>query len=278
MSFRWRLKINLLVEEIDNQVQDAANVAFQEGLLPEEEMAEEQWHLKDSVMSAFNTTFQGYKTINSGFMEMSRLIDATPLHAVGQILNDIQESAARLVEYGEGEGVWKMRKKLLRRWGGAERRAGRGLRVGRVQRKKGNDDNDSNHIISKRKSTPKKRQSVDVQKDRTLHVSPGPSHDLIRDDEITKARSKEGKRKVKKVGPGGILEPVRQTSSTRARFYACPYEPCEGTVVSIEGMRSHIKQVHALYSSSCAYCPFTTKNFDSLKLHEKGCKRAYDSD
>ena len=119
-----------IVEEIGDQVQDAANVAFQEGLLLEEEMAEEQWHLKDSVMSAFKTIFQGYKTINSGFMDMTKLIDATPLHAMGQILNDIQESAARLVGYGEGEGVWKMREKQkkLRRWGRAERRVGRGLK------------------------------------------------------------------------------------------------------------------------------------------------------
>ena len=58
-----------VVEEIDEQVQDVANVAFQEGLLLEEETADEQWHLKDSVMSAFNTIFQGYKTINSGFMD-----------------------------------------------------------------------------------------------------------------------------------------------------------------------------------------------------------------
>ena len=78
------------------------------------------------------------------------------------------------------------------------------------------------------------------------NVSPGPSHDLIRNNKITKARSKEGKRKMKKVGLGGILEPVGQTSSTGARYYPCPYEPCEEMVVSIEGMRSHIKQVHAL--------------------------------
>ena len=117
-------------EEIDDQVQDAANVAFQEGLLPEEEMAEEQWHLKDSVMSAFNTTFQGYKTINAGFMGMNKLINATPLHAMGLILNNIQESAARLVGYGEGEGVWKTREKQrkLRRWVRAQRRIGRGLK------------------------------------------------------------------------------------------------------------------------------------------------------
>ena len=108
-----------VVEEIDDQVKDAANVAFKEGLLLEGEMAEEQWRLKDSVMSAFNTLFQGYKTINSGFMEMSRLIDATPLHAMGQISNDVQESAARSVGYGEGEGegVWKRRERQ-RRWEG----------------------------------------------------------------------------------------------------------------------------------------------------------------
>ena len=56
-------------------------------------------------------------------------------------------------------------------------------------------------IISKRKSTLKKWETSDVQ-DSTLSVSPGPSQDLIRDDEITKARMKEGKRKLKKVGWG----------------------------------------------------------------------------
>ena len=119
-----------VVEEIDEQVQDVANVTFQESLLPEEEMAEEQWSLKDSVMSAFNTISQEYKTINSGFMDQSKLIDGTPLNAMGQILNDIQESAARLVGYGEGEGVWKKRERQrkLVRWGGAERRVGRGLK------------------------------------------------------------------------------------------------------------------------------------------------------
>ena len=119
-----------VVEEIEEQVQDVANVAFQEDLLLEEETAEEQWHLKDSVMSAFNTNFQGYKTINSGFMNLSKLIDGTPLNAMGQILNDIQESAARLVGYEEGEGVWKMRERWrkLVRWGGADRRVRRGLK------------------------------------------------------------------------------------------------------------------------------------------------------
>ena len=118
--------------------------------------------------------------------------------------------------------------------------------------------------FQKENQHPKKRESVDVQQDSTSHVSPGPSQDLIRDDKIIKARSKEGKRKVKKVGPGGILEPVRQTSSTGARYYACPYDQCEETIVSIEGMWSHIKHVHELFSYSCSYCAFTTKNFDSL--------------
>ena len=54
----------LVTEEIDEQVQDAANVGYQEGLLPEEETIEEQWRLRDNVMAAFNATFEGYKMIN----------------------------------------------------------------------------------------------------------------------------------------------------------------------------------------------------------------------
>ena len=94
----------LVVGEIDKQAQDATNIGFQEGLLEEEEMAKEQWHLKDSAMAAFNTIFQGYKTINTGIMYLSKLIDATPLHTMGQILNDMQEPAARLAGYGGGGG------------------------------------------------------------------------------------------------------------------------------------------------------------------------------
>ena len=56
--------------------------------------------------------------------------------------------------------------------------------------------------ISKRKSTPKQRDSTDVQKDTSLEVSPGPSHDLTPDAEITKVRSKDGEKKVKKWGWG----------------------------------------------------------------------------
>ena len=37
-------------------------------------------------------------------MDLSKLIDGTPLNAMGQILNDIQKSAARLVGYAGGEG------------------------------------------------------------------------------------------------------------------------------------------------------------------------------
>ena len=82
------------VDEVDEEVQDAVNVGYQEGLLPEEETVEEQLRLRDSVMSAFNTIFMGYKQINQGFMELSKLIDGTPLHAMGAILNDIQDLAA----------------------------------------------------------------------------------------------------------------------------------------------------------------------------------------
>ena len=59
-----------MVEEIDEQLQDAVNMGFKEGLLPDEEIAEEQWRLKDGAMAAFNTIFKGYKTINTSFMEL----------------------------------------------------------------------------------------------------------------------------------------------------------------------------------------------------------------
>ena len=93
-----------IVGKVDEQVQDVVNIGFQEGLLPEEETAEEQWCLKDSVMTAFNTIFKGYKSINQSFKELSKLIDGTPLHAMGAILNDIQESAAQSVGYDGGGG------------------------------------------------------------------------------------------------------------------------------------------------------------------------------
>ena len=47
-----------------------------------------------------------------------------------------------------------------------------------------------------------KKEATDVQKDSTLQVSPGPLHDLTPDDKITKARSKEGKRRIKQWGWG----------------------------------------------------------------------------
>ena len=97
----------------------------------------------------------------------------------------------------------------------------------------------------------------------------------------TKTFQKQGKRmgkEGKESGVGGILEPVRETSAMGTRYYSCPYEPCQETVISIEGMRSHIKQVHELVSYRCKYCSFTTKNFDSLKQQERGCKGAYDLD
>ena len=80
-----------VTEEIDGQVQDVGKATV-----------EEQWHLRDNVMAAFNTIFEGYKTINTRFMNMCKLIDGTPLHSMGNILNDIQESVARSVGYGGG--------------------------------------------------------------------------------------------------------------------------------------------------------------------------------
>ena len=103
--------------QVDEQFQDAVKVGFQKGLFPEEEIAEEQWRLKDCTMAAFNKIFKGYKTINTSFMELSKLIHGTPLNVMGQILNPIQDSAARLVGYGEreDEGMWKMRERQRRK-------------------------------------------------------------------------------------------------------------------------------------------------------------------
>ena len=85
---------------VDEQVQDVVNVAYQEGLLPKEDI--EHWVLRRNTMATFNTIFQGYQFINKGFMDLSKLIDGTPLNAMGQILNDIQELAARSVGYAGG--------------------------------------------------------------------------------------------------------------------------------------------------------------------------------
>ena len=159
---------------------------------------------------------------------------------------------------------------------------GRGRTIGRegAKRKKTNDDDDDDNDdgtwkISKRKSTPKRG---DKRCTKALYMYLLAHHmTWLGMTKLLRPEAKRGK-KGEESGARGILEPVRQTSSTEARYYACPYEPCEETVVSIEGMRSHIKQVRTLYSYSCAYCPFMTKNFDSLKSHEKDCKGAYDLD
>ena len=163
--------------------------------------------------------------------------------------------------------------------GGGEGKKEGGCREGAKHKRDNTDDkDDQTQKISKHKSTPQKRQTAHVQQDSSLATHPHPSVDLTPDDKIKKPCSKGSKRKVKKAGPEGILEPVCQESTRGARYYSCPYKPCEWTTVSTEGMRSHIKQVHALFSYSCKYCHFTTKNFDSLKAHEKGCKGEYESD
>ena len=90
-------------EQVDEQVQDDTNVGYQEGLLPGEDTVEHQRRLQYKVMAAFNGIFNGYEQINKGFWALSQLIDGTPLHTMGKILNDIQESAANAAGYGEGE-------------------------------------------------------------------------------------------------------------------------------------------------------------------------------
>ena len=118
---------------VDEQVQDMANVAYQEGLFPEEDI-EEHWVLRQNTMATFNAIFQGYQFINKGFMDLSKLIDGTPLNAMGLILNDIQELAARSAEYAGGREVGKRQRKWFRRGIGEERRVGvgRGLNTKRL--------------------------------------------------------------------------------------------------------------------------------------------------
>ena len=69
-------------------------------------------------------------------------------------------------------------------------------REGPKRRKGGNNDNQTRKI-RKKKTTPKKRETVNIQHDKDLEKS-GPSQDLTPDEQLTKARSKEGKRKSKK--------------------------------------------------------------------------------
>ena len=68
---------------VDEQDQDAVNVAYQEELLPKEDIEEECCVLRRNTMAAFNTIFQGYQFINKGFMDLSKLIDGIPLNAMG---------------------------------------------------------------------------------------------------------------------------------------------------------------------------------------------------
>ena len=155
-------------EQVDEQVQDAANVGYQKGLLPEEDTVEHQWRLWDKVMAAFNSIVNGYEQINKGFRALSQLIDGTPLHTMGKILNDIQESTANAAGYGEAEEGSD---------GGAEEgggessgEVGRGRKKGRegVKRKKGGDgdhddddnDQDKGCKIRKWKLNPKNKRQL----------------------------------------------------------------------------------------------------------------------
>ena len=154
-----------VTEQVGKQVHDAANIGYQEGLLPDEDSVEEQWRLCNNVMAAFNIIFQGYKNINEGFMAMSQFIDGMPLHAMGAILNDIQESAAKSAGYGVGideeeEGEAQE----------ASEEVGRGRKKGRegAKRKKDGDNDDQTREIRKRKTTPKKREIVNIQEDKYL--------------------------------------------------------------------------------------------------------------
>ena len=96
---------------------------------------------------------------------MSKLIDGTPLHSMGSILNDIQKSVARSAGYGEGGGVEDQ--------GEVEEvseEVGRGRKKGREGAKRKRTDDDGSQNILKRKSTPKKWEMRDVQHRRSTET------------------------------------------------------------------------------------------------------------
>ena len=123
-------------EQVDEQVQDAANVGYQEGLLPEEDTVEHQWRLGDKVMVAFNGIFNGYEQINKGFRALSQLIDGTPLHLWGK--SSMTYKNWQQMRWGMVRGrrevmvVQRRGENLVGKWEGVGRRVGRGPRGRRV--------------------------------------------------------------------------------------------------------------------------------------------------
>ena len=105
-------------------------------------------------------TYRIFEQINKGFRALSQLIDGTPLHTMGKILNDMQESAANAAGYGEGEEGSDGGAKE----GESSGEVGRGRKKGRegAKRKKGgvgdhdDDDQDKGRKIRKWKLNPKK--------------------------------------------------------------------------------------------------------------------------
>ena len=167
---------------VNEQVQD---MAYQEGLFPKEDIEEEHWVLRWNTMATFNTIFQGYQFINKGFMDLSKLIDGAPLNAMGLILNDIQESAARSVGYAGGDGSGEEAEEVVQE-GERGRKKGRGREGAKCKRANTDDKDDQTQKISKHKSTPQKRQTAHVQQYSSLATHPHPSHDLTPDDKIKK--------------------------------------------------------------------------------------------
>ena len=113
---------------------------------------------------------------------------------------------------------------------------GRGRKKGRQGAKhKRHDNDDSTQKISKRKSTPKKRDSTDIQNDTSLEVSPGPFHDLTPDTEITEVRSKDGEKKVKKVGLGGFLNHCARHLLLGSGTIPAPMTPARKLLYPLKG-------------------------------------------
>ena len=64
---------------VDEQVQDVANVVYQEGLLPKEDIEEERWVLRWNTMATFNTGVPVYKQGVHGPQQVDRW-DPTKCH------------------------------------------------------------------------------------------------------------------------------------------------------------------------------------------------------
>ena len=92
-----------------------------------------------------------------------------------------------------------------------------------------------------------------------------------------KSTGLKGQQTVSKVPAEDLLDPVHNVSKDNRRYYTYPYD-CNEIKISIEAIRAQIQDVHGMSNALiCQWCKaFSTKNHDSLVVHEKKCKGKYD--